>query len=147
MIVNLRVVVAFLPVYVIGMILLDIFFESSEFNTRNDLPLWLVIAFVASSVLTFGVLSWYFIQKGRGRISVKRERFYIGFLIALFISDSVDDVLRGLVSVAFNTASVWVMIPMYIFSYVIMWTVFVFVFTKVIKNPDAATPETAAGDR
>lgn len=147
MIVNTRTVVLLLPVYVAAMILFNIIFESNSFDSKGGLPLWLIIAFTASAIFSFGVMAWYIAQKARGKISVKRERFYLGMLIAMFISDSIDDALKGLASLVFKTSSIWVMIPMYVFSYIIMWTVFIFVFTKIIKNPDAAVPENAAGDR
>jgi predicted permease len=131
MIIDMRRAVLLLPIYVALMVGVDALFNSAGLNTRNDLPLWLVIAFTIMALAVFVIVAWFLVQKVRGKVPVKRERAYAGFLIALVISGFVDDGLKGLTSLLFHSRSIWISIPVYILSYVVLLAVGVYVLRKV----------------
>jgi hypothetical protein len=138
MVINTRRVLLIMPIYVAYMVCINVFFDSAGLDVRNNLPLWLIIAFTAMSISTVLLLIWFISSKVRGKISVRRERFYLGILIIVFIADFIDDALKGLTSLIFDTSSIWVMIPMYLISYVALWVVIVIVFNKIAKRPEVA---------
>jgi hypothetical protein len=129
-IINLRRAALLLPVYVGLMIGADVFFNSAGLNTTGELPLWLYVAFTVMALAVFVIVTWYLTQKVRDKIPVQRERAYAGFLIALMISGFIDDGLKGLVSLLFHFRSIWIMVPVYILSYVVLLTVLALIVKK-----------------
>ncbi|MBO0863644.1 MAG: hypothetical protein J2P16_01040 [Mycobacterium sp.] len=142
MIINYRRAVLLLPVYVLLMAGVDSLFNSASFNTKNDLPWWLIIGFTVMALAVFLIVAWFLVQKTRGKVPVQRERVYTGFLVALIISGFVDDGLKGLASLFFHSRSIWIDIPLYILSYVVLLALLVFILNKVAAKPsgDAARP-------
>ncbi|QWY65443.1 hypothetical protein BJP78_27695 (plasmid) [Mycobacterium avium subsp. hominissuis] len=68
-------------------------------------------------------MAWFITQKARGKISVTRERAYVGLLITVVVSGFIDDALKGLASLVFHAKSIWVLIPLYILSWVVLLAV------------------------
>jgi H+/Cl- antiporter ClcA len=143
MIINMRRVVLLLPVYVVLMVSLDSIFNSARFKTDNDLPWWLLIGFTLAALAVFLIVAWFLAQKARGKVPVQRERVYAGFLGALIISGFVDDGLRGLASLLFHSRSIWISIPLYILSYVVLLAVLVLIVNKVAAKPSSGTAESS----
>lgn len=75
--------------------------RGSSVNTSNDLPLWLVIGFTIMAVLVVLIVAWYLSQRSRGKVPPKRERVYMGFLIALLIWGFINDGLEAVVKLIF----------------------------------------------
>lgn len=146
MVINMRRAALFLPVYVVLMLSTDAFFKKAGLNAKGDLPLWLIVAFTITALSVFLIVAWFVTQKARGKIPVKRERVYMGFLVALIVSGFVDDGLRGLAWIFFHSKSIWIMIPMYILSYVALLAVLVFTLNKVAAKSDDAPPNNSAVD-
>lgn len=138
MIINMRRAALLLPVYVALMLCTDAFFNKTGLNTKNNLPLWLIVAFTAMALAVFLVVAWFITQKARGKISAKRERVYAGILLAFIVSGFIDDGLKGLAAILFDAKSIWVMIPIYILSYVALLAVLVFTLNKVAARSDGA---------
>lgn len=135
--IDMRKAVLLLPVYVALMVGTDWLFDSSGLDTRNDLPLWLVIGFTIMAVLVVLIVAWYLVQRTRGKVAPKRERVYMAFLIALVISGFIDDGLKALTKLIFHSMSIWILIPFYILSYAILLAVIVVVMNRVTaKSPD-----------
>lgn len=131
MMIDMRKAVLLLPVYVALMVGTDLLFDSSGLDTRNDLPLWLVIGFTIMAVLVVLIVAWYLVQRTRGKVAPKRERVYMAFLIALVISGFIDDGLKALTKLIFHSMSIWILIPFYILSYAILLAVIVVVMNRV----------------
>ncbi|PBJ66905.1 hypothetical protein BB737_05140 [Mycobacterium avium subsp. hominissuis] len=112
-----------LPVYVAWMIGVEAFFDSSGLNTHADLPAWLLVAFTLTALAACVIVAWFITQKARGKISVTRERAYVGLLITVVVSGFIDDALKGLASLVFHAKSIWVLIPLYILSWVVLLAV------------------------
>ncbi|MEB3070855.1 hypothetical protein [[Mycobacterium] vasticus] len=129
------------------MILLNLFFDSAGLNTDSDLPIWLIIAFAAMSIAVVCVLAWFISQKARGRISVKKENFYLGILITVIVSGFIGDGLQAVASMIFKSTSIWVMIPVYLLSYAALWVVGSIVFTKISKRSEVSVLENAEPDQ
>jgi H+/Cl- antiporter ClcA len=140
--INMRRAVLLLPVYVVLMAATDSIFNSAGFSTRSDLPWWLIAGFTFAAVAVFLIVAWFLVQKSRGDVPVQRERAATGFLVALIVSGFVDDGLRGLASVVFHSKSIWLSIPIYVISYVILLTLVV-----LIVNRFAAKPSTGPAPR
>lgn len=129
--IDMRKAVLLLPVYVALMVGTDLLFDSSGLNTSNDLPLWLVIGFTLMAVLVVLIVAWYLMQRSHGKVPPKRERVYIGFLIALIIWGFINDGLKALTTLIFHSMSIWILIPFYILSYAILLAVMVVVMNRV----------------
>lgn len=129
--IDMRKAVLLLPVYVAWMVGTDLLFNSSGLNTRNDLPLWIVIGFTIMAVLVVLIVAWYLTQRTRGKISPQRERVYMGFLIALLIWGFLNDGLEAVVKLIVPSMSIWILIPFYILSYAILLAVMVVVMNRV----------------
>lgn len=142
----MRLATLLLPVYVALMIGADTFFNSAGLNTNIDLPLWLIIAFTGMALTVFLIVAWFVTQKARGKVPFKRERFYMGILIALIVSGFIDDGLKGLASLLFHAKSIWIMIPMYILSYVALLGVLAFILNKIAARSDGASSSNAAAN-
>ncbi|EID17853.1 hypothetical protein [Mycobacterium xenopi] len=142
MIINMRRAAILLPVYVVLMAAADSIFNSASFQTKNNLPWWLIIGFIVVALAVFVIVAWFLTQRARGIVPVQRERVYIGFLIALVISGFVDDGLRGLTSLVLHSRSIWISIPLYIISYVVLLTLLVVFVGKFAAKPssDPAKP-------
>jgi hypothetical protein len=134
-----------MPFYVAYMIGVDIFFNSPAFDASTGPPLWLIVAFAATSLLVFVVVVWFLVQKVRGKVSVKRERFYVAMFLAMLISGFVDDALKGLASLIFNVSSIWVMIPLYLLSGVVLLAIFAFIMNRFV-TADSDSYSSAATD-
>lgn len=67
--IDMRKAVLLLPVYVALMVGTDLLFDSSGLDTRNDLPLWLVIGFTIMAVLVVLIVAWYLVQRTRGKVA------------------------------------------------------------------------------
>ena len=147
MVINARRILAIAPFYLAYMILVNLFFDSAGLNTGNDLPVWLIVAFTAMSIAVVCVLAWYVSQKGRHKIAVKRENFYLGILITVVVAGSVNDALKALASIVFKSSSIWVMIPVYMLSYAALWVVASIVFTKILKRSEASASEDVDRDQ
>jgi protein-S-isoprenylcysteine O-methyltransferase Ste14 len=143
MIINMRRAVLLLPVYVVVMAGLDSIFNSAHFKTNNDLPWWLVIGFSLAALAVFLIVAWFLAEKARGKVSVQRERAYGGFFGALIISGFVDDGLRGLASLLFHSRSIWISIPLYILSYVVLLAVLVLIVNKVAAKPSSGAADSS----
>jgi H+/Cl- antiporter ClcA len=143
MIINMRRAVLLLPVYVVLMAGLDSIFNSARFKTNNDLPWWLVIGFTLAALAVFLIVAWFLTQKARGKIPVQRERAFAGFFGALIISGFVDDGLRGLASLLFHSRSIWISIPLYILSYVVLLAALVLIVNKVAAKPSGGAAESS----
>lgn len=139
MIINMRRVVLLLPVYVALMIGVDSLFNSAGLTTKNNLPWWLIIAFTVMAIAVFLIVGGFLVQKARGKVPANRERAYIGFLVALVISGFVDDGLKGLTWLLFGSRSIWLSIPLYILSYVVLLAVLVFILNRVAARPSGDT--------
>ncbi|BCQ09612.1 hypothetical protein JMUB5695_03062 [Mycobacterium heckeshornense] len=137
--INMRRAAILLPVYVVLMAAVDTVFNSAGFRAKNDLPWWLVIGFTVVALAIFLIVAWFLAQKARHKVPVQRERVYIGFLIALIISGFVDDGLRGLTSLLFHSRSIWISIPVYIISYVVLLTLLVVIVDKFAAKPSSGT--------
>lgn len=142
----MRLAALLLPVYVALMVGADTFFNSAGLNTSTDLPLWLIVAFTVMALAVFLIVAWFVTQKARGKVPVKRERFYMGILIALIVSSFIDDGLKGLASLLFHTRSIWIMIPMYILSYVALLAVLAVVLNKMTAKSEGSSPSSTAGN-
>ena len=147
MVISVRRILIIAPFYLAYMILINVFFDSAGLNTGNDLPIWLIVSFTVMSIAVVCVLAWYVAQKARGKITVKRENFYIGILITVVIAGLVDDALKALASIAFKSSSIWVMIPVYLLSYAAMWVVASLVFTKILKRSEDSVLENVDRDQ
>lgn len=87
-------------------------------------------------VLVVLIVAWYLVQRSRGKVPPKRERVYMGFLIALLISGFIDDGLKALTKLIFHSMSIWILIiPLYIVSYAILLAVMVVVINRVTTKP------------
>ena len=135
MIISMRRAVLLLPVYVVLMAIADSVFNSAGFNSKNDLPWWLIAGFTLAAIAVFFFVAWFLVQKGRGNIPVQRERAATGFIIALIISGFVDDGLRGLASLLFHSKSIWISIPVYILSYVVLLALVVLMVNRFAAKP------------
>ncbi|WP_155766836.1 hypothetical protein [Mycobacterium intracellulare] len=133
--IDMRKAMLLLPVYVAWMVGTDLLFNASGLNASNDLPLWLVIDFTIMAILVVLIVAWYLTQRSRGKVSPKRERAYMGFLIALIIWGFINDGLEAVVKMIFHSMSIWILIPFYILSYAILLTVMVVVMTRVTTKP------------
>jgi preprotein translocase subunit SecY len=133
--INMRRAVLLLPVYVILMAGVDSLFNTASFNTKNHLPWWLVIGFTVAALAVFLIVAWFLVQQARGKVPVQRECAATGFVVALVISGFVDDGLKALASLLFHARSIWIDIPLYILSYVVLLAVFVFVLNRVAQKP------------
>lgn len=133
--IDMRKALLLLPVYVALMVGTDLLFDSSGLNTSNELPLWLVIGFTVMAVLVVVIVAGYLMQRSRGKISPKRERVYVAFLIALLIWGFINDALEALAKLIFHSMSIWILIPFYILSYAILLTVMVVVMNRVATKP------------
>lgn len=140
MILNIRRAVLLLPVYVVLMAAADSVFNSAAFSTKADLPWWLIAGFTAAAMAVFLIVTWFLMRKGRGNVPVQRERAATGFVIALIVSGFVDDALRGLTSLVFHSKSIWLSIPVYILSYVVLLALVVLIVNKFAAKPDRAQP-------
>ncbi len=147
MIINMRRAVLLLPVYVVLMMAADSIFNAAAFSSKNDLPWWLIVGFAAAAIAVFFFVAWFLVQKGRGDVPVQRERAATGFIIAIIISGFVDDGLRGLASLLFHSKSIWISIPVYILSYVVLLTLLVLIVNKFAAKPPAGTAEPASGQK
>jgi hypothetical protein len=147
MIINMRRAVLLLPVYVVLMAAADSIFNSADFNSTNDLPWWLIAGFTVAAITVFLVVAWFLTLKARGNVPVQRERAATGFLIALIISGFVDDGLRGLASLMFHSKSIWVSIPIYVISYVVLLTLVVLMVNRFAAKPSAGNAESASGQQ
>jgi H+/Cl- antiporter ClcA len=145
MIINMRRTVLLLPVYVVLMAAVDSVFNSAGFNRKNDLPWWLTVGFTIAAIAVFLIAAWFLVQKARGNVPVQRERAATGFLIALIISGFVDDDLRALASLVFHSKSIWISIPVYILSYVVLLTLVALMVNKFAAKPPAGAAEPASG--
>ncbi|OBK12635.1 hypothetical protein [Mycobacterium asiaticum] len=131
MIIDIRKALLLLPVYVAGMVGTDLLMNSDGLQTRNDLPLWLIIGFTIMSVTVLGLVAWYLGQRSRGNVLVQTERVYMAFFIALFISGLVSDSLKALTNLIFHSMSIWILIPFYILSYPVSLAVTVIVTNRI----------------
>lgn len=75
------------------------------------------------------------VQKARGNVPVQRDRAYTGFFLALFVSGLVDDGLKGVAALLFHSRSVWISIPIYILSYVVLLALVVLIVNNVSAKP------------
>jgi uncharacterized membrane protein len=146
-IINMRRAVLLLPVYVVLMMAADSVFNSAGFNSKNDLPWWLIAGFTVAAIVVFFFVAWFLVQKGRGNVPVQRERAATGFLVALIISGFVDDGLRGLASLLFHSQSIWISIPVYILSYVVLLTLVVLMVNKFAARPSTGPAQPASGQQ
>jgi H+/Cl- antiporter ClcA len=133
--INMRRAVLLLPVYVALMAVADSIFNSAGFTTKNDVPWWLIIGFTIAAFAVFLIVAWFLVQKARGNVPVQRERAYTGFFLALIVSGLVDDGLKGLASLLLHSRSIWISIPIYVLSYVVLLALVV-----LIVNKDSAKP-------
>jgi hypothetical protein len=145
MIINMRRAVLLLPVYVVLMAASDSIFNSAGFNTKNDLPWWLVVGFTVAAIAVFLLVARFLVQRAHGNVPVQRERAATGFLIALIISGFVDDGLRGLASLLFHSKSIWISIPLYVISYVVLLTLVVLIVNKFAAKATGDTAKPASG--
>lgn len=136
---DMRRAILLLPVYVVLMIGADSLFHHTKLNTRNDLPWWLIVAFTIMSLAVFLVVAWFLVQKARGKVPVKRERVYAGFLIALIVSGFVNDALKGLAALLFHSRTIWISIPLYILSYVVLLALLVFILNRTARESGDTT--------
>jgi hypothetical protein len=139
MIINMRRAVLLLPVYVVLMAAADSIFNSAGLKTKNDLPLWLIIGFTVVALAVFLIVTWFLAQKSRGKVPVQRERAATGFIIALVVSGFVDDGLRGLASLVFHSRSIWISIPVYVLSYVVLLALIVLIVNGLAAKPFSGT--------
>jgi hypothetical protein len=139
MIINMRRAALLLPVYVALMTVVDLIRNSASFTVKNNLPWWLIIGFTIVALAVFVIVAWFLTQKAQGRVPVQRERVYIGFFVALVISGFVDDVLKGVASLLFHTRSIWISIPLYIISYVVLLTLLVVIVDRFAAKPSSGT--------
>lgn len=147
MVVSVRRILILAPFYLAYMIFINIFFDSAGLNSGNDLPIWLIVSFTVMSIAVVCVLAWYASRKARGKITVKRENFYLGILITVIIAGFVDDALKALASIVFKSSSIWVMIPVYLLSYAAMWVVASLVFTRILKRSEDSVLEKVDRDQ
>jgi H+/Cl- antiporter ClcA len=147
MVINMRRAVLLLPVYVVLMAAADSVFNSAGFSTTADLPWWLVGGFIVAAIAVFLIVAWFLVQKSRGNVPVQRERVATGFVIALIVSGFVDDALRGLMSLLFHSKSIWLSIPVYILSYVVLLTLVALIVNRFAMNPSTDPGQPASGQR
>lgn len=147
MIINMRRAVLLLPVYVVLMAAADSIFNSASFKTKNDLPWWLVIGFTIVALAVFLIVTWFLVQKSRGKIPVQRERAATGFIIALIVSGFVDDGLRGLASLLFHSRSIWISIPVYVLSYAVLLALIILIVNRLAAHPSTGTANPAGGQQ
>lgn len=143
----MRRAVLLLPVYVVLMALADSVFNSAGFSTKADLPWWLIVGFTVAAIAVFLVVAWFLVQKARGNVPVQRERAATGFLVALIVSGFIDDGLRGLTSLVFHSKSIWLSIPVYILSYVVLLTLVVLLVNRFAADPSAGEAKPANGQQ
>jgi H+/Cl- antiporter ClcA len=147
MMIDMRRAVLLLPVYVVLMAAADSIFNSAGFNANRDLPWWLIAGFTVAAVAVFLIVAWSLVQKSRVNVPVQRERAATGFLIALIISGFVDDGLRGLASLLFHSKSIWISIPIYTLSYVVLLTLVVLMVNKFAAKPSTGPAQPASGQQ
>ncbi|TDZ93525.1 hypothetical protein CCUG60885_03128 [Mycobacteroides salmoniphilum] len=113
---NVRRIIALMPVYVILMLAVNAVFKSLNFE-KPGLPTWVVVGFIASALVSFALL--VYLARHRlvhGPFQRDKKAFAISVLIALIVSDAVDGILYS----AFSVKSIYAAIPIEIASYCIL---------------------------
>jgi hypothetical protein len=113
--------------------------DTAEVNTGNDLPWWLVAGFLIAALAVFVVVARFLVKRARGDVSAHRERAAAAFVVALIISGFADDGLKALAASVFHSRSVWLSIPVYVLSYVVLLTLVVLIVNRFGAGPTGAT--------
>ncbi len=140
---NARLLVLLLPVYVVGMIIVGAVFGSPGSGTKGNAPWWLVVVFTLAALALFALVMWLLTRTvgvqasdaGNGarpqRYSVMTEfisawtawpRYAAVALAAgVVVSRLVAHMLAAIASDAFAGRSLWMLVPIYIFSYTLLF--------------------------
>lgn len=128
--IDFRRAAIYLPVYVAVMMILDVFFNSPAMGRPGELPLWLLFAFIAMAIAVFVIVGRYLFQRNRKAIPASTERAMLAILAGAVVSGMANNVLAGVVTLLLHTRSLWVMIPIYILTYLVFFAVAQWVLSR-----------------
>ncbi len=120
----------FMPLYVALMLALDGFFSSAAMGAPGELPIWLLVAFIAMAIAVFVIVGRYLFSERRHPITASRKRGYLAILAGVVVSGITNDFLAALASLTLHTRSIWVMVPIYTLTYLVLLTVTLWVLNR-----------------
>lgn len=128
--IDYRKAAAYLPFYVVAMVIVDRVSSSAVMGRPDELPIWLLVVFTAMAITVFALVSRYLSARKRGAVSGSTERAILAILAGVVVSGTANDVLAGVVSLLLPDRSVWVMVPIYILTYLICLAVVQWVLSR-----------------
>lgn len=134
-----------LPLYLIGVIAVDVLLNSASPASSTSVPLWMVAGFVVSALAVAGIVLWYLVKRARGKVPLQRHHTYMALLLAIVVSGFVSDALKGVASLLLGGHPWWVLVPIYTIGYAVLWAVLVYT-GKVLSQRDT-TPRRSQQQR
>ena len=112
--INLRLVLICLPIYVVLMTAINTLLKSLKLD-EPGLPLWVIVGFFVAAMISFLVVAILVRKRMKdGPFGEDKQRFVIAILLAVVAANVVESILYA----AFAVTSVIAAVPIEILSYV-----------------------------
>ncbi|ODR15023.1 hypothetical protein [Mycobacterium shimoidei] len=131
--INTKRALLLLPIYLVGMIAVDVLFDAASPASSTTVPMWMVVGFIICALAVAVIVLWYLVRRTSGKVPEQRHGAYMALLAAILVSGFVSDALKGVASLLLGGHPWWVLVPIYILGYAVMLAVLVYA-TNVLSR-------------
>ncbi|WP_083213410.1 hypothetical protein [Mycobacterium malmoense] len=134
--INAKRMLLFLPLYVVGAVTVDVWFDSASPPGSKSVPTWMTVGFIVSAVFVAGVVLWYLSRRAAGKVPQQRQHVYTALFIAIIVSGFVADALKGAAWLLLGGHPWWVLVPIYTLGYAACWAVLMLMVNRLERRTD-----------